>query len=225
MNKVRIPKIITKDIAYLAGFISGDGHLCFRKDKHEYSIFCSGNLENERIFYESFIKNIFIRIFNIVPKTRINIKNKTITLVVYSKNLLFYFSKVCEIPIGAKSGKVRIPNKFKNFNTLKKAFIQGFVDADFSLCLKKRYRIVPYYPVISGSSKSKIIISEIADFLKSCNISFSLNLNAIQYDKRFKKGSVIMHSVHVYGKKNLFKWMKIIGFRNNKYVKIFEKLR
>jgi len=226
MNNVEIPERINEKLAYLVGFISGDGHICVRKYKHEYSIFCTGNLIDEKYFYKNFIRKIFIDLFKITPKIRIDKKNNTINLVVYSKRLVFYLSDYCGIPIGAKSGKIKIGRIFNSSFNLKCAFIQGFVDADFSLCLKKRYKKIPYYPVISGTSKSKKVILEISNFLRnSTNITFSLNLNKIQYDNRFKNKMTVTHNIHIYGRKNLSEWVKIIGFRNSKYLKILKKLK
>jgi intein/homing endonuclease len=224
MNKVKIPRMINEDIAYLAGFISGDGHLCVRKDKHEYSIFCSGNLNNERLFYEKIIKKLFIKNFKIMPKTKIDKNCTCVNLVIYSKDLLYYFANICKVPIGAKSGIIEIPKIFEDSATFKKAFIRGFVDADFSICLKKRYRKIPYYPVISGTSKSKRIILQISDFLKQMEINHSVTLNQIRHDERFKNPT-IKHSIDVYGVRNLSKWMETIGFRNSKYLRTIEKLK
>lgn len=66
----------------------------------------------------------------------------------------------------------------------------------------------PYYPVISGSSKSKKIIIQISGFLKQNEIKHSICLNQ-----------------KLYGLENLGKWMKIIGFINSKYLRIIEKIK
>lgn len=197
--------------------------MCFRPDKHEYSIFMSGNLNDEQAFYKEFIIPILIKTFNITPKFRINKEKKSINLVIYSKSLLNYLSKECEIPIGAKSDKVRIPEKFMKNPKFMIAFIKGFVDADFSLCLKKRYKKYPYYPVINGISKSKEIIIQISKFLQSKEITFSLVIDRKQYDNRSRKFTQ-SSSIHIYGKKNLKKWIDIVGFRNSKYRNIIENI-
>lgn len=222
MNIVKIPNEITSDIAYLSGLIFGDGHLCVRKDKHEYSIHITGNLRDESEFYKTVIAPMFKTIFLIDPKIRINDKNSTITIVIYSKELLFYFSNTFDIPIGKKSHLVCVPKIIKNKN-FKKEFIQGFADADFSLCLKRLRRKQPYYPVINGTSKSKKIILQIADFLKNNEIPFSLQLDRSQYDKRTGKYNVVS-CIYISGINNVMSWNNIIGFRNSKYLNIIKKL-
>lgn len=224
MNKIRLPSKLNVEIAYLAGFIMGDGHLCVRKEKYEYALICSGNLRDEAEFYNTTIKTLLIKLFKIEPKTRLDVQNNTIYLIVYSKGLVAFLSNTLKIPVGAKSEKVKIPKIFKTNQSLKRAFIQGFVDADFSLCLKRRYKETPYYPVISGTSKSKRIILEIAQFLTAANIPFSLHLNKKQVDARFKNKVAVTHNIYIYGTKNLSKWMETIGFRNSKYLKIVQKL-
>lgn len=220
LKNVVLPKRITTELAYLAGFISGDGHLCYRKSKSEYAVFCSGNLKDEKEFYERIIIPLFKKIFNIEMKVKIQKSNNTYNLVFYSKILLEYFSKKLFIPVGAKSGKIRIPEIFKKSRKLTKQFICGFADADFSLILKKRYKIIHYYPVIYGASKSEQIIEDISSFLSSYGFSFYKKINKKIYDKRY--GYNRISTIAVYGHDNLVKWMKTIGFRNTKILKVFD---
>ena len=207
-------------MAYLTGFINGDGHLCYRKSKNEYAIFCSGNLKDEKEFYDDILIPLFKKVFNIEMKIKLEKSNNTYNIVFYSKTLLEYLSKELSIPIGSKSSKVRVPDFIKRSKILLIHFIRGFSDADFSLTLKKRYREIPYYPVICGSSKSSRMIEDISSFLKSNNIPFYKEINKTIDDKRY--GHSKISTITIYGHNNLVKWMRLIGFKNTKILKNFE---
>jgi hypothetical protein len=217
LKEIDLPKTLTTDLAYLTGFINGDGHLCYRKNKNEYAIFCSGNLKDEKEFYDKILIPLFKKIFNIKMKVKVQKSNNTYNIVFYSKVLLEYMTKELSIPIGSKSGKIRIPDFIKKSNDFMIKFICGFADADFSLTLKKRYREIPYYPVISGSSKSPYIIEDISYFLEYNKIPFYKEINKTIYDKRY--GYSKISTITIYGHNNLVKWMKLIGFRNTKILK------
>lgn len=223
MNNVRIPERIDQEVAYLCGMICGDGHLCVRPKKHEYSIYVTGNLNNEREFYEDILSPIFARVFGIEPKVKISTRDNTVNLIIYSKSIVNFFSERCGVPIGKKEHKVRIPDVFRDTD-LVRSFLQGFADADLGLCLKRRYREVPYYPVIGGSSKSKQIILDVSEVLMGLGITFSLSLDRTSYDNRIRKETT-RNMINIYGRKNVFLWMKFIGYRNPKYLKIFEKTK
>ncbi len=219
MNKINFPKAITPDLAYLAGFINGDGHLCYRKDKNEYSIFCSGNLKDEVEFYNQILIPLFKELFNVNMKIKTQKSNSTYNLIFYSKELFTFLSDKLSIPTGAKSSIVRVPEIIKGLG-LTKEFICGFADADFSFMIKKRYRKIPYYPIISGASKSKMIIEDIADFLKENEIPFYKKLDKTIKDRRY--GSSKISILTVYGHDNLARWMKTVGFRNAKILRKIE---
>jgi hypothetical protein len=209
---MKVPELLNSDIAYLTGFIMGDGHLCFREDKHEYMICCSGNLNDEKEFYVV-IKSLFERLFDVEPIIKYSHYDHTIYLKVYS-NIIFGYFKDIGIPVGSKCDKIKMPDIFKKSENLTVSFLQGFADADFSLTLKRRYKNIPYYPVIVGASKSKEMIEEYCVFLKSNGFTFSKEIDKVKYDKRF--GYTKISLISIYGHDKLVKWMNVIGFRNEK---------
>lgn len=212
---------INEDLAYLCGLISGDGCL-YRGigNKKYYELSILGNDKNEREFYDDFIVPLFNKVFDVNIKARTFSKN-TYGIRIYSKQIFTFLIDNIGFRDGKKAAYVNIPKIFKSDLNLKIGFIRGFADADFSLCLKKRYKNFPYYPVISGTSKSKQIILEIAELLSAFEISYSLSLDRVEIDKRFS-APVIKSSIDIYGKRNLLLWMDKIGFLNPKYLRTFQ---
>jgi hypothetical protein len=219
-NKVVLPKI-SKDLAYICGLLVGDGHLCLRPIKKEYSIFFSGNLNDEKEFYTKTIVPLLKDLFGVQFRIKINKNDNTINLVYYSKDLLEFLSENIGIPVGSKCDKISTPPMFKKSEALFKSFLQGYADADFCLCLKKRYTDINYYPVISCRSRSSKIIEEIGEFLHKLGFKYYIDLDRPFYDKRIDK-NIIMSTITIYGHNNLIRWMKEIGFRNYKALKNFE---
>ena len=215
VNHIKLPKVMSKDTAYICGCIVGDGHLGFRKEKNEYFIACSGNLRDETEFYVKIIANLFGKLFGPHSKFRFDKKNNTIYLIYYSKAMLRFFADKIGIPIGHKSDKIEVPKMFQKSEALFRSFLQGYADADFCLCLKKRYTNIKYYPVLSCSSRSRKIIEQISEFLGKRNYEFYLELDVPKYDKRLNK-SIIMSTITLYGHDNVAKWINEIGFRNTK---------
>lgn len=223
-SDLKFPQKNSLDLAYICGFIIGDGHLCLRQQKNEYHIVCTGNLKDEKEFYENIIIPIFNKLFGINFKIKISKRDNTINIIYYSKKLLEFFSEEIGIPTGSKSDKVTIPELFKRSNILFKYFLQGYADADFCFCLKKRYSNIKYYPVISCSSRSSKIIEEITEFLDRLGFTFYKELNKPKYDKRLKR-NIVMSSIILYGHYNLIKWVREIGFRNFKSLRMLELWR
>ncbi|MBI4010077.1 MAG: hypothetical protein HY361_02700 [Candidatus Aenigmarchaeota archaeon] len=221
---LELPQFITEDLVYLCGFLAGDGCFSFRPKKYEYSITCVGHPKDEKSLYENVIVPLFKKLFKITVIPRLYDKGTTFGIRIYSKSLFLFFTRIMQMPYSYKSGKVIIPEIIRYDEGLVKYFIQGFADADFCLCLKRRYRKIPYYPTIIGVSKSKVIIQQISDFLKSKEIKFSLQLDAKRIDKRIIKGYTISSRVYISGRTQVDKWMSVIGFRSPKFLGIYSKI-
>lgn len=210
-GRITRPKLDNPELAYLCGFICGDGHLCWRPIKGEYRVICTGNLTDEKKFYNEILGPLFKRLFGVEPHHKNHIRDNTCSLVIYSKKLVQFLSQDIGIPTGAKSAITRIPSAFLRSRELTKFFIKGFADAEFCITLKRRYRDKPYYPVVCCSSKSKRMLIEIARFLRKSGFSIVLQTDLIKIDSRFKSGKIIMNQMDINGHMQLVKWMQEIG--------------
>ena len=215
-----LPKELTNDLAYICGFLIGDGSLNFRLSKHEYSIKLVGNPKDEKEFYDIIISKLFKKIFNLDVKPKYHDGGGTYGITIFSKTLFRFLTEKANIPFGKKSHIVSIPKIFRISESLLLSFIQGFADADFCLTLKKRYKKYNYYPSIEGSSASEIIIDEISEIIEKIGFKFSKS-KITYFDERVKK-HITTYRIDVNGHFQLVKWMKFIGFRNQKYIKKFE---
>ena len=120
MKSVNIPNDITEDVSYLAAIISGDGTMT------KYFIKISDRKKENIRFLENLIKNTF----RVNSSMRQESENKWI-LEVDSKELVDYFNKKFQIPIGKKSENIKVPEIIKlSSEEIRKAYIQGWLDAE-----------------------------------------------------------------------------------------------
>lgn len=217
-EKIILPKKLSSDLAYLCGVLAGDGGLYFRKEKYEYFLKCVGNPADEKVFYKKVIKPKFKKIFKYSIKTRYLDQRTTFGFTIYSKKLIKYLSESIGLPIGWKYNKLKIPEIFKKKKVWLKNFVMGIFDTDGCICFKRRYRDYPYYPVISISSKSKMLIKDLSSVLKRLHFKLVESYDYKKLDTRAKAGFTIINRIDLNGKNNFILWMKTIGFSSPKHL-------
>jgi hypothetical protein len=219
MHDLIVPDKVTYDLAYLSGVLAGDGSINIRP-KHDYEIKCVGNPIDEKDFYDLVVAPLFKKLFGLKVNARLHDSGTTYGIRIWSKRVVQFFVEKIGLPAGVKYKKLRIPPQLKVSSELTKAYIQGLADTDFSLALKKRYKGRRYYPVIVGTSKSRKLMEEVADFLENLGFSVSKHFDKVQDDRRF--GKVTAHVIQLYGHEQLVRWMLLIGFQNPKHLSKFE---
>ena len=210
-----LPNRITSDLAYLCGILAGDGHINIREEKHDWLIKCVGNPKNEAEFYHIIVKPLFKRVFGLDLILKPQDSGETYGFCTWSRAIVTFLTEIVGLPYGNKYSKLKIPEIFVQHNLIKD-FIKGVADTDFYLGLKRGSKIRPIYPVISGVSKSKNFIDEIATWLNQ-NGFHTNTYERKQIDLRFKKGYSITHVIELSGHENFIKWMEIIGFNSPKH--------
>ena len=219
---LKFPTQVSQDIAYICGVLVGDGSIYTRKIKNDYIIKCVGNPKDEKQFYFKVIGPFFKRIFGFTPKMKLHDSGTTFGFVIYSKSLFTFLTRVVGLLEGKKDERLKIP-KILNQKKWLIPFIRGVFDTDGCISFKKRYKQKPYYPVITLSSKSKRLIIQISEFLKSCGFMvveiYDYKLN----DLRIKKKYTIINRIELNGMKNLKLWCSKICFFSPKHKKKIKK--
>ena len=213
-----LPENISEDLAYICGFIAGDGSIYTRMSKHDYIIKCVGNPKSEREYYHQTIGPLFKEIFNLDVNLQVQDCGETYGFVMYSKQLLTYLTQNIGLPCGKKYDSLRIPPIIKNNEKLLISFLRGLADTDFYLGLKRGSKANPYYPVITGCSKSFDFMSEVANEFEKFGFKVTRYFDYKQLDIRFKKGYSIIHRIDLNGHVNYRLWMKLIGFKNPRHL-------
>ncbi len=179
-HKITIPKTLTPKLAYVIGYIYGDGGLKdiwksyrkTRKFEHKIIIGDEFKLQIEKI------SNLLKEIFNIRLKIRTERKEKGINLYYINptcKVLYRFLTKIFELPCGPKCDKIRTPNIIKKSNKeIKLWFIKGFMDADGDTRAMEKTRENSPSPRIKIRLCSKEMIEDLQEILnKKLNLNFT----------------------------------------------------
>lgn len=136
-KKYSLPKYITPKLAYLMGYIMGDGHLATPSDTisngSEYN--AEIRITTNEKYHLEYLQQIFLDLFSYKPPL---FKEKTFyRLIGRSKVIHRFLAKVCGIPTGNKKEKTLVPSVLNKNHTLEKYFLSGFFDADGSVAVSK----------------------------------------------------------------------------------------
>ncbi|MBI5222884.1 hypothetical protein HY990_00525 [Candidatus Micrarchaeota archaeon] len=203
-QKTRVPKVISPKLAYLMGWMVGDGHL---KKSHNYLVKLSEKSTDQLNFV---LKPLFKELFDInVPIFR-RYKNGY-ALQVGSKPIYRFFKNVLQL----KTGK--IPDLVWHFDALnKRYFLMGVFDAEghvicSSTC--RRVAISQKDPVfleqlrIIGSSLGVLFNSPVKHVTR-LGVWYSINLGSTVQTRNFASH---VGSLHVEKSKKLEKLVTRIG--------------
>lgn len=193
---------INKNVAYDAGIQIGDGNMYVKDRMHRITY--SGNLRNEKEFYKKILTRVIKEAYGKNPIYIERPKDNTVLLIVNSKDIVKFKNKTLRLPIGRKEN-VCIPKIFsKNFKLLKWC-VRGLADTDFCLSFQKNRKGQHTEPRLEVYVQSEKLVKDLKRIFKKYGFTFAVEKKTGKY-----KGFMI----RLYGRKNLFKWMRIFGFSN-----------
>jgi len=227
-TNINIPLTLTKELAEFIGIIIGDGHLEFYAGYEktgrkyvEYQIRIAGNKKEKD--YLDYIRNLFYSLFNTNLKYMDDKRSNAFILRKNSKGILQFLNKICGIPFNKKVDIVRIPEVIKKSDiNIRRAFLRGLADTDYSISFKNRTQKGHNYPVIKGSFKSKKLIEDLSILYKELEFIYCVYYDERKFDKR-KNDYDIIHNIYLNGKRNLNKWIQEIGSSNHKFQRKIKK--
>jgi len=222
---LKLPIKLTPDLAELIGIHVGDGNMyIYDRTKNNmrwvtYSISYFGNLKTDKIYFEKYLIPLIYKLFRIKSKILISKRDNTCILRIYSKGIVLFLKKFGIMP-GKKVGG--IPRIIKINKELLSHFLRGLGDTDFSISLKNKNGNL--YPVIAMACANPILTGDVSEALSMYGINNYLALNVKRRDKRFPGKIYRTNFVEINGKKNLEKWINVIGFSNPARFNVIKKL-
>ncbi len=206
-KQTKLPKVIDYKLAYLIGVIFGDGHLADPNNCHDKFSTYNSELRITDQDKETFILlgSIFEELFDYKPTIYSEQSKRDRTYYSFAiriKSMHRFFMVVCGMPVGNKSGKLKIPEIIKNAPLdLQKWFIAGFFDADGSIRINKNR-----WPVIQITQYDSPILKGIMD------ISLKLGVKWLgPYDYRYKYNNC---TIKIYNKKDAERFLSNIPSLN-----------
>lgn len=222
---LQLPRMLTEELAEDIGIMVGDGHVGIHKNTRgvNYQVCVSCSSVNDYNYLDDYVYKLKKKLYNLNAQRYLVGKNRTeIRLTIYSKGLVEFYSKTVKLPVGKKDG-IRVPGVImKNENSIKKAFLRGFVDTDGGLTFVKNRKIRPPYPRIKLVSASRGLIEDIKALLVQLGFSVSATYGQKRIHAKTGRESTINEAV-INGREGLARWIKLIGFSNCKNKDKIEK--
>jgi intein/homing endonuclease len=219
-RKIELPDFLDTFLAEDIGIQIGDGSLPLIVDNRgvkKYVVGCYGNISEDRNYMKNIVIPLKNKLFNINLKMNDHPTGGVCYIKFESKAIFTFYEKI----IGLKTGKkkeISIPEIILNApSEIKLACIRGIADTDFCLSFKKKYKEYHDYPVLHLGCNSKILVKQLNEILKKSGINSNTVFDQECFDKRTGK-TYIKHYLFISGKKQLEKWMSLIGFHNSVYV-------
>ncbi len=209
-NRGSLDKPLNLDLSnkYLLEFygaLLGDGWMGIynAKKKPIYLIGIAGHLTRDKdylLYLREIVKRFFDRKGYLKERPRYN----CLELHCYHKKLLSFFNQKLNFPVGKKINlKINDEIVESGFDKMKYV-IRGIFDTDGSFYLDKDPAGMPY-PCISLTMKSPLLLEQVSKVL--LNEGFKVSFRKEKYMLTLK------------GKKQVSKWLKSIGFSNEKHLK------
>jgi len=226
LRKIRIPKILTSQLAHLVGVHLGDGSMVHNKENYDYWVSYSGNLTEEYDWYMNYLIPIIKKLFNIDCKIQEDrrIKRSMIRIYFRSKSILTFLNKTIGLPLGNKAGHTFPKTIIKAPQKIKINFLKGMGDTEFSLSFKIKGKNGRHeYPTIAYGTSSIPLAKDINSMLNHFGFDTHARFNFIAYRYNIPH---IANYITLNGSRNLELWMKKVGFTSPKHLtkyKIWKK--
>jgi len=190
---------ISTDIAEIVGIILGDGHLHSKNNL----ITIVGSLEDIH-YYKNRVIPLFTKVFGKSPTLKRRNDRNAYYLMLYSKNVMDYLTKVIGLKRGSKVN-ASIPKIIYQNKKLISAFLCGLFDTDGCLKFSKQFKQINYYPRIQIALRDSPIAKELSLLFKLIKFPYGT-----WEESRFN--GIIFYQIS--GNQNINRWFKEISPKN-----------
>jgi hypothetical protein len=186
--------------------MAGDG--CLSRYKNKYVISISGNLKDDKLFYDKIIIPLLNKLR--LKKTKYRIRPDWNKIEInFSDKLFFDKLKNLGFPVGKKLNQtLLLPKKLKNYASY---FVAGLIATDGCIWFRTKNYKRPY-PVIGIKNKCKTLVYQTYNFLRLLNLN--PKLREVKLRNNPKSGA---YEIAIYGHKNFNRFINLVGFVNPKH--------
>lgn len=202
---------LSEGLCEFVGAIIGDGCVDGYLDKNgnsKFHVSIVGHRELDKDYLTSHLSKIGENIFGAKPLFYFRKVKHAMSLNFNSRAMFRVLTKRFGFPAGAKTFTVKIPEEI--INSEEKfvfATVRGIFDTDGCIFFDKRKPYAKKYPSIRFETVSESLFFQLRDFLAGY---FSLYAG--------KRNTRNVFFIEIYGHAQFEKWMKLIGFSNQKHL-------
>lgn len=202
--------VLSEDLCELVGAMIGDGSVdgyLDKRGKSHYRLFFTGHKTLDREYFETRLSKIIRDLFGVQSRIYCRKDKQVIVLHFNSKKIFRLFTERFGFPAGCKTYTIKIPQEILDtgpwglFPTLR-----GLFDTDGCFYWDKRKRYASPYPRITYTTVSQPLFEQLRIFLSNHFSIYATKNNRNAY------------CIEIYGKKQVEKWMELIGFSNAKHL-------
>ena len=205
---VKFPNKLNPKLAEFIGILLGDGSIgiykCKAGDKikiqHKLQVTCNSVDDREYIDY---LENLVKELFGIKPRKSFRDK-KTCDLRILHRDIIKFFLNEVGLKISPKWKRAKIPKTYMN-TPLELDILRGYFDTDGCVVLTNNNGIM--YNRLEMKICPSPMKKQFLDILRRYDFNFGV------YD--IGNGEV---RVQMNGRKEIKKWLKIVGFSNQKHI-------
>ena len=198
---------LSTDLCEFVGAFVGDG-FTGRYCKHYVTQF-TGDARYESEYFRSSLAPIVQRLFNIAP--HIKTSGNTLRMNFYSKSLHLLLTKRFCMPLGRKNLTVKIPEEIiGRGQEFIAAALRGIADTEGTVYFDLRPNYDVPYPRIQICTTSSPLASQIRGILEKMRFSI--------YNYEYERTERHAFHIEIYGLTQLQKWLREIGFSNDKHL-------
>ncbi len=199
-------KLSTELCEFIGAFI-GDGFT--RRYRNHYLTQFTGDARYEGGYFKYSLAPIARRLFNISPSFKT--LGNTLRMNFYSKSLYLLFTKRFHMPLGRKNLAVKIPEEIiEGEHCFVAGALRGIADTEGTVYFDLRSIYNAPYPRIQICTTSQPLACQIREILACLKYSIY-----VREDNRAEHPRLY---VEIYGLKQLQKWLREIGFSNEKHL-------
>ena len=213
----------TNELCEFLGWHCGDGCISVNDRYSEYTL--TGDIREEKEFYENIIFPVFYKLFRKKlkkePKIKFYESVGVCGLYIFNKEFVKFLTEEFNIEAGKKIGKVLPIDIFKT-EEQKKCFLRGFFDTDGSIyfCKSNFKTKMPslftkfhYKPKIGVATISKKLIEGVKEIL--IELGYSPRVKNL---KSRKNNELPVYGIILDRKRDTRKFIEEIGFKSTKHL-------
>lgn len=194
-------------LAEFVGILLGDGSLCLKDGKVNTNNRLKITLNTkDDAQYITYVKNLIKELFEIEPVIKQgSYEENTTDIFLFRKKIILFLINEIGLKLSPKWDRAVIPKKFLT-NNLELYTLRGYFDTDGSLVTTNNNGTI--YPRLEMKVCPSPMQAQFIDILRK----YDFNFGAYQIGK----GKV---RIQLNGKSQLNKWVKLVGFSNEKHKK------